>query len=109
MKAEIIAIGDELATGQRLDTNSQWLSRELGLLGVVVSGHTTVPDTIEDAVRAFREARQRADVVVATGGLGPTADDLTREVLARVAGEPLELVPEALQRSRRCLPRGAAR
>jgi len=97
MKAEIIAIGDELTTGQRLDTNSQWLSRELGLLGVVVSGHTTVPDTIEDAVRAFREARQRADVVVATGGLGPTADDLTREVLARVAGEPLELVPEALQ------------
>lgn len=96
MKAEIIAIGDELTTGQRLDTNSRWLSRELGLLGVRVTGHTTVPDTIEDGVRAFREARMRADVVVATGGLGPTADDLTREVLAQVAGEPLELVPEAL-------------
>ena len=69
MLAEVIAIGDELTSGQRLDTNSQWLSRELGLLGVVVSGHTTVPDTIDDAVRAFREARQRANVVVATGGL----------------------------------------
>ena len=97
MQAEIIAIGDELTTGQRLDTNSRWLSRELGLLGVVVRGHTTVPDTLEDGVRAFREARERADIVVATGGLGPTADDLTREVLARVAGEPLELVPQALQ------------
>ena len=96
MKAEILAIGDELTTGQRLDTNSRWLSRELGLLGVVVSGHTTVPDTIEDGVRAFAAARERADVVIATGGLGPTADDLTREVLSRVAGEPLELVPAAL-------------
>ncbi len=96
MKAEIIAIGDELTTGQRLDTNSRWLSRELGLLGIQVGGHTTVPDTVEDGVRAFREARERADMVVATGGLGPTADDLTREVLAQVAGEPLELVPEAL-------------
>ena len=97
MQAEIIAIGDELTTGQRLDTNSRWLSRELGLLGVVVRGHTTVPDTLEDGVRAFREARERADIVVATGGLGPTADDLTREVLARVADQPLELVPEALE------------
>jgi nicotinamide-nucleotide amidase len=97
MKAEILAIGDELTTGQRLDTNSRWLSRELGLLGVVVCGHTTVPDTVADGVRAFAAARERADIVLATGGLGPTADDLTREVLAEVAGEPLELVPKALQ------------
>lgn len=96
MKAEIIAIGDELTTGQRLDTNSRWLSRELGLVGIVVGRHTTVPDSVEEGVQAFYEARQRADVVVATGGLGPTADDLTREVLSRVTGEPLELVPAAL-------------
>ncbi len=97
MKAEIIAIGDELTTGQRLDTNSRWLSRELGVLGISVVGHTTVPDTLDDGERAFREARQRADIVIATGGLGPTADDLTREVLSRVAGEPLELIPDALR------------
>jgi nicotinamide-nucleotide amidase len=97
MKAEIIAIGDELTTGQRLDTNSRWLSRELGLLGITVGCHVTVPDTLHDGERAFREARERADIVIATGGIGPTADDLTREVLSRVAGEPLELVPEALR------------
>jgi len=96
MRAEVIAIGDELTTGQRLDTNSQWLSTELGFLGVPVAFHTTVCDTFEDGVEAFRIAGGRCDVVVATGGLGPTADDLTRDVLAAVAAEPLELSAEAL-------------
>lgn len=96
MRAEVIAIGDELTTGQRLDTNSQWLSTELGLLGIPVAFHTTVCDTLEDGVEAFRIAGGRSDVVVATGGLGPTADDLTRDVLAAVAAEPLELSAEAL-------------
>jgi nicotinamide-nucleotide amidase len=96
MRAEVIAIGDELTTGQRLDTNSQWLSTELGLLGIPVHFHTTVCDTLEDGIEAFRRAVGRADVVVATGGLGPTADDLTREVIAAVAGVDLELSPTAL-------------
>ena len=97
MQAEVIAIGDELTTGQRLDTNSQWLSTELGLLGIPVLFHTTACDTLEAGVEAFRIAAARCDLVVATGGLGPTADDLTRDVLAAVAGQPLELSPEALQ------------
>jgi nicotinamide-nucleotide amidase len=97
MQAEVIAIGDELTTGQRLDTNSQWLSAELGLLGIPVLFHTTVCDTLEAGVEAFRNAVGRCDLVVATGGLGPTADDLTRHVLAAVSGQPLELAPEALQ------------
>ena len=97
MRAEVIAIGDELTTGQRLDTNSQWLSAELGLLGIPVHFHTTVCDTVEDGVEAFRIAVDRADVVVATGGLGPTADDLTRDVIAAVAGVDLELSPTALR------------
>lgn len=97
MRAEVIAIGDELTTGQRLDTNSQWLSAELGLLGIPVHFHTTVCDTIEDGIEAFRAAVERADVVVATGGLGPTADDLTRDVIAAVAGVDLELSPTALR------------
>jgi nicotinamide-nucleotide amidase len=97
MQAEVIAIGDELTTGQRLDTNSQWLSTELGLLGIPVLFHTTVCDTLEAGIDAFRIAAARCDLVVATGGLGPTADDLTRDVLAAVADQPLELSAAALE------------
>jgi nicotinamide-nucleotide amidase len=96
MNAEVIAIGDELTTGQRLDTNSQWISRELSVLGITTSFHTTITDALDDGVAAFRIAVERADVVVVTGGLGPTADDLTRDVLAIVANEPLEFSAEAL-------------
>lgn len=96
MRAEVIAIGDELTTGQRLDTNSQWISRELAVLGIPTAFHTTTTDSLDDGLEVFRTAIERADVVVVTGGLGPTADDLTRDVLALVAGEPLELCPEAL-------------
>ena len=92
MPAEIIAIGDELTSGQRLDTNSQWLSERLGELGVPVAFHTTVGDDLEDNVAVFRTAIDRADIVVATGGLGPTADDLTREAIAAAAG--VELVQD---------------
>ena len=91
MRAEVIAIGDELTTGQRLDTNSQWISRELGVLGIPVAFHTTICDGLEDGVAALRIAAARAELVVITGGLGPTADDLTRDVLALVSGQPLEL------------------
>jgi nicotinamide-nucleotide amidase len=89
MRAEIIAIGDELTSGQRLDTNSQWLSQRLGEIGVPVWFHTTVGDDLEANVAVFRTAIDRADIVVATGGLGPTADDLTREALALVTGVDL--------------------
>ncbi|MBM4011063.1 MAG: damage-inducible protein CinA [Planctomycetes bacterium] len=96
MHAEVIAIGDELTSGQRLDTNSRWLAAELGVLGVPVTRHTTVPDTLEAGIEAFRMAAQRTPLIVVTGGLGPTADDLTRDVLAAVAGVPLDLSAEAL-------------
>ncbi|MFM7245461.1 MAG: CinA family nicotinamide mononucleotide deamidase-related protein [Planctomycetaceae bacterium] len=96
MHAEVIAIGDELTSGQRLDTNSRWMAAELGVLGVPVGFHTTVPDTMEAGIEAFRRAASRADLVVVTGGLGPTADDLTRDVLAAVAGVPLDLSADAL-------------
>jgi nicotinamide-nucleotide amidase len=91
MQAEVISIGDELTSGQRLDTNSQWLSQQLGLLGITVVYHTTVADNLDANVRVFRQAAERADIVVASGGLGPTADDLTREALAQVSGRPLVL------------------
>jgi nicotinamide-nucleotide amidase len=86
MRAEVISIGDELITGQRLDTNSQWLSQRLTELGVDVAFHTTIGDNLSDNVAAFAAAIARADVVVITGGLGPTADDLTREALAKAVG-----------------------
>src|SRR4029079_17239715 len=89
MRAEIISIGDELTTGQRLDTNSQWLAERLLEIGVPVAFHTTGGDQLADNVLVFRQACERADVVVATGGLGPTADDLTRQALADLAGVPL--------------------
>jgi nicotinamide-nucleotide amidase len=97
MKAEVISIGDELTSGQRLDTNSQYLSQRLGDLGIAVAFHTTVGDTLQDNIDVFRIAAQRADIVVATGGLGPTADDLTREAMSAAFGLPLELRGEALQ------------
>lgn len=89
MIAEVISIGDELTCGQRLDTNSQWLAERLGELGVRVMFHTTVGDDLAANVRVFREAIDRADIIVVSGGLGPTADDLTRQALANTIGVPL--------------------
>lgn len=90
LRAEIISIGDELTSGQRLDTNSQWISEQLGNVGVKTAFHTTVGDSMSDNVDAFRTASRRADIVIATGGLGPTADDLTREAIAEAFNAPLE-------------------
>ena len=89
MQAEVIAIGDELTTGQRLDTNSQWLSQRLSELGVEVAFHTTVGDDLDHNLAVLRAAFDRVDVVICTGGLGPTADDLTREALAAATGTSL--------------------
>ena len=89
MIAELIAVGTELTSGQALDTNSQWLSQALGRLGVSVAFHTTVGDVVADNVSVFTIASKRADLVIVTGGLGPTQDDLTREVLAKVSGVSL--------------------
>src|SRR3954468_19610231 len=86
MKAEIIAIGSELVSGQSLDTNSQWLSRALGALGIPVHFHTSIGDDLEENIAVFRVALGRADLIVTCGGLGPTQDDLTRQALAEVAG-----------------------
>lgn len=105
MRAEVISIGDELTSGQRLDTNSQWLSQQLAGVGVTVVYHTTVADDLEANVLVFRQAAERADIVVATGGLGPTADDLTREALAQVSGRELVLDQAALEHIRELFSR----
>lgn len=105
--AEVISIGDELTTGQRLDTNSQWISQQLGELGVTTVYHTTVADDLAANLAVFRAAVERADFVIATGGLGPTADDLTREVLAEVSGSPLQLREEVLEQIKSLFTRRA--
>jgi nicotinamide-nucleotide amidase len=93
MKAEIIAIGSELVSGQSLDTNSQWLSQSLGRLGITVHFHTSIGDDLAENIAAFRIASERADLIITSGGLGPTQDDLTREALAALAG--VDLVEDA--------------
>ena len=91
MSAEIIAVGTELTSGAKLDTNSQWLSLELAETGIPVRAHCTIWDNLDEMVDAIRTAADRSDVVLITGGLGPTLDDLTREALAKMAGVELEL------------------
>ncbi|MCC7419785.1 MAG: CinA family nicotinamide mononucleotide deamidase-related protein [Planctomycetaceae bacterium] len=91
MHAEILAIGTELTTGAKLDTNSQWLSIELAALGIPVRFHTTIADELSAMASVLRDAIQRSDIVLITGGLGPTLDDLTRQAMAEVAGVPLIL------------------
>lgn len=81
--AEILTIGDEILYGQITDTNSQWISSELDQLGIKVIRKTTVGDTKEAILGAFAEAEERADMVLITGGLGPTNDDLTMPMLAQ--------------------------
>ncbi len=96
MNAAIISCGTELVTGQCLDTNSAWLAQRLTALGVEVSSHVTVGDEQERVADTIRKAQQEAQLVIMTGGLGPTADDLTRDALSGVLNQPLELHAQAL-------------
>ena len=96
VKAEIIAIGDELLYGQIMDTNSHWISQELDAVGVRVVRKTTVGDNRSDILTSFEEASKRADLILITGGLGPTQDDLTKPLLAEYFGCDIVEVPEAV-------------
>ena len=93
--AEILAVGTEMLLGDLVDTNTAWLSGQLAALGVSVYRHTTVGDNKQRIVAALREAAERADLVITTGGLGPTSDDLTNECLGLVAGRKMVEYPEA--------------
>ena len=87
--AELLSIGSELLAGETIDTNAAFLGAELGRLGVPLTGIRTLPDDRGSIAAAFAAARSGADLVLATGGLGPTHDDLTREGLADALGETL--------------------
>src|SRR5690606_26245610 len=96
IKAEIVAIGDELLYGQTMDTNSHYISGELDKVGIKVVRRTTVGDEEAAILKAFAEAEARADVVIITGGLGPTNDDLTKPCLAKFFNCEIKIHPEAL-------------
>jgi nicotinamide-nucleotide amidase len=94
MRAEIIGIGTEILLGQIANTNAQWISEELAEIGVDVLHHQVVGDNEDRIAGAFRLALSRAGVVIATGGLGPTQDDITREGLVAALGTSLVRDPE---------------
>lgn len=94
--AELLTIGDEILYGQIVDSNSQWMSVELDKMGIKVIRKTTVGDQVDEILTAFAEAEKRADVILITGGLGPTNDDLTKDCLATYFKCGMALHEEAL-------------
>lgn len=87
---EIFSQGEEVVTGQIVDTNAAWLSERAVAMGFTVARHTAVGDKLDDLIALLREIAQRADCCLCTGGLGPTSDDLTAEAVAKAFGLPLE-------------------
>jgi nicotinamide-nucleotide amidase len=98
MDAEIIAVGSELLTPQHIDTNSLYLTDKLNNLGIMVRFKTIVGDSADDLAAVFRDALERSELIVMTGGLGPTDDDLTRDVVAKVLERSLHQVEEIRER-----------
>ncbi len=97
LTAEILSQGDEVVTGQTIDTNAAWLAARLTELGFTVVRHTTVGDVPADIRAMLSAAAERAELVISTGGLGPTDDDLTAEAVAAVFARPLALDTEAMR------------
>lgn len=97
MNAILISIGNELTLGQTVDTNSAWLSQQLAAFGIHVRMHATVADEIEPIRRRLDQSAREADLVLVSGGLGPTEDDLTRHALAEALGVSLEFHSPSLE------------
>lgn len=96
ISAELLTIGDEILYGQIVNTNSQWMGAELSKVGIRVVRNTTVGDLESEILTSFAEAEERADVVLITGGLGPTSDDLTKPCLAKYFNCEMRINEEAL-------------
>lgn len=97
MQAVLISIGDELTLGQTIDTNSAWVAQRLSRLGIPCLMHMTVADEFNAVVECFKDAAELGQLIIASGGLGPTPDDLTREALAEAMGVELELHEPSLE------------
>jgi nicotinamide-nucleotide amidase len=98
LRADIISIGTELLMGELVDTNAPYLAAQLPPLGIELQRITQTSDDMDMLVRALQETSQRSELVLTTGGLGPTDDDLTREAIAQLLGEDLYLDPPSLER-----------
>ena len=98
MNAEIITIGDEILIGQIVDTNSQWIGTELNKIGVSVYQISSIQDDKQHILNALQEAQNRAEIVIITGGLGPTKDDITKKTIAEYfKDEKLIEYPEVIE------------
>ena len=97
MKAEIISIGDELLIGQVVNTNAPWMSTELNLIGVSVRQNSVISDRSDEIKRSVIEAMIHADIVLITGGLGPTKDDITKKALAEHFGGKMFFHPDIFE------------
>lgn len=97
-RACLISIGNELLCGRTVDTNAAWLSGRLFAMGVQTESVRMIADEVADIVEAFRQAQQKAHILLVTGGLGPTDDDLTRQALAGYLGVPLVYHPELAEK-----------
>src|SRR5690625_4447720 len=98
MKTEIIAVGTELLLGQIMDTNTQWISQQLALIGANTFYHTVVGDNIGRLHAVFQKAQERSNVIIVTGGLGPTEDDVSRE--AFMEWPIIQLLENPMQRKK---------
>src|ERR1700749_4767244 len=101
MLAEIITIGDEILIGQIGDTNSVFIAQQLNAIGIRVKQISSVSDDREHILTALTEAKGRADIILITGGLGPTKDDITKKTLAEYFGVRMTENAEALQNVQR--------
>lgn len=97
---ELISIGSELLSGRTLNSHAQTLGVALTAIGLCLARDTTIPDEIETIQSAVREAFARTDIVIASGGLGPTSDDITRDALAALTGRKIVISPEGLEAMR---------
>jgi len=105
VQAELVAIGSELLLGQIIDTNTAFIAKRLAEIGVEVVRTATVGDSLERMEGVLRDATRRSQIVITTGGIGPTEDDLTREAIANVTGRPLTFQPHLMEQIRALIER----
>ena len=101
MNVSIITIGDEILIGQIVDTNSQWMATELNKIGVSVHQITSVQDDREHILQTLAEAQSRADLIIMTGGLGPTKDDITKKTIAEYFDDTLVMQQSVVEHIKR--------
>jgi nicotinamide-nucleotide amidase len=97
MNAEIVTTGTELLLGEIVDTNATFIARQLREVGVNMYYKTTVGDNRQRLAEVLRHGLQRSELIIVTGGLGPTVDDITREAVSDATGQPLEQRPEIVE------------